>query len=257
MATIQLSISASPVVTSAGLRLQLTVRNGGDAPARNVMPIVAFRGSETLGTFEPLVEAGRTVSQTIAIPLESPAAIRGTWPLYCHIAYADGNNHPFEALHVMTIGFGSPVTAKSPITVDVGGARFSTSGQASVQLHSTISAESSVSFIVPTGVAVAPDHASVFLEPGTRTMAPLVTNAGATASSRLPLFAVVEFDAGGEHATAIGSGVLEIAPGSGPPSAWVMPSVLIALTAVWFAVAVIRRRRTTSPGPAAPSAPPR
>jgi hypothetical protein len=250
MATIQLSISASPVVTSGGLRIQLTIRNEGDAPARNVVPIVVFRGRDTLGAFEPLVDAGRTITQTIAIPLESPGAIRGTWPLYCRIAYADGNNHPFEALHVMTVGFGPTVAAKSPVTVDVDGARFSTSGPATVHLRSTISTESSVSFIVPTGVAVVPDHASVFLEPGTRTMAPLVTNAGATASSRLPMFAVVEFDAAGEHATAIGSAILEIAPDHGPRAVgWVMPAVLVALIAVWLVVATVRRRRTTSPPP--------
>ena len=243
MATITLTISARPVVTNAGLSVELTIRNSGDAPARNVTPIIVFRGDQTLGTFEPLVEAGRSLTQTVVVPLGSPGATSGTWPLYCRIAYADGNNHPFEALHVTTVSFGSPRTADPPVRVDVSGASFSTSGQATARLHSTVSTEASVTFVVPIGVSVYPDHASVFLGPGTRDVAAVVTNAGATASSRLPMFAVAEFQAGGQHATAIGGGTLEITPPREQLAPWVLPAVLAALIVLWLGVLAFQRLR--------------
>ncbi len=243
MATIALTISATPVVTRAGLSVELTIRNSGDASARNVTPIVVFRGDQTLGTFEPLVEAGRSLTQSIEVPLGSPGAIPGTWPLYFRIAYADGNNHPFEALHVTTVSFGSPRAAAPAVTVDVSGAAFSTSGQATARLHSTISTEASVTFVVPIGASVFPDHASVFLEPGTRDVAAVVTNAGATASSRLPMFAVAEFETGGQHATAIGGGMLDITPPPEPLASWVLPAVLAALIVLWLGVLVRQRLR--------------
>jgi hypothetical protein len=245
MATIQLTITATPVVTASGVRVQLELRNAGDAAARNVMPILAFRGNETLGTFEPLLDAGGRTSQTIVIPVESTAAVRGTWPLYFRVAYADANNHPFEAMHVMAVDFGSSATARPAVTVDVTGARFSVSGQANARVQSSVSTEASVSFAVPAGVAASPEHASVFLEPGTRTVAAVVTNAGATAPSRLPIFAVVEFNAGSEHTTAIGAGAIEIT-GDAPFPTWVLPAAMAGLIVVWLVLVGVRRRAPRS-----------
>jgi hypothetical protein len=241
MATIALTVTAVPTVTSTGVRVQLEVRNSGDTAARNVMPILAFRGNETLGTFEPSLDPGRASMQTIVIPLESADRERGTWPIFCRVAYADANNHAFEAVHVMTVGFSAADTKAVPVSADVTGARFAVSGQAHVRLRSTIRTDASLTFVVPTGVAVTPDHASVFLEPGTRTVAAVVTNAGATPSSRLPLFAVTEFNVGGEHGTVIGAGMLDIAADEQLPP-WILPAVTAALIVVWVVVVVFRRR---------------
>jgi len=248
-ATIQLTITATPVVAADGVHLRLEIRNTGDTAARNVQPIVVFRGNDTLGTFVVTLEPKQSLTQTVVLPLGDATVIHGTWPFFVRVAYGDGNNHPFEALHVAGIRFDStqPVSQTvAAVSMTLIGARISTTGEVTTRIQSTISGNASVSVIVPAGLAVTPEQASVFLTPGSKTLTTFVTNAGATVSSRLPVFAVTEYESNGEHATAISSAIVEIAPEGERYQEWILPTVIGGLVVVWVAFVFVRQRRRPS-----------
>ena len=240
--TIALSILSQSHVSGGALRVQLDIRNNGDAPARNLMPILVFRGTESLGTFAPSLAPQSTLLQTVSFPLPEGPGPRGVWPVYVRLSYADGNNHPFEALHVMTVSFDATAQERPAVDVALSSGRVWTTGEITADLRSTISTNASLSFIVPAGLAVTPDHASVFLTPGSRQMVAFVTNAGATEASRLPVFAVAEYQSGDEHRTSIATGMVEIAAERESRSAWILPVALIALLATWVIIALVGKR---------------
>jgi hypothetical protein len=55
------------------------------------------------------------------------------------------------------------------------------------------------------------------------------------------MFAVTEFNVGGEHATVIGTGMLDITAEERLPT-WVFPAATSALIVVWLIVVAFRRR---------------
>lgn len=244
--TIQLTILAQHTVSAGGLRVHLDVRNNGDAAARNVMPIATFRGEESLGTFTPALNPQSSLLQTITIPLSNAAAMRGTWPLFIRLPYADSNNHPFEALHIVSIPFGeaAPADGAAPVSVDLSGAAITTTGEISARLQSTIDGNASLTFIVPAGIAVTPENATLFLNPGTRRINAFVTNAGATESSQLPVFAVLEYESAGRHTTAIANAVVEIAPERDLGVRNILLIAFAALMILWAFLAFVRPRLT-------------
>ena len=241
--TIALTILGQHHVSNGQLRVQLDIRNNGDAPARNLMPILAFRGTESLGTFAPSLAPQSTLLQTVAFPLPEGSGPRGVWPVYVRLSYADANNHPFEALHVMTVSFNAAAEERAGVEVALSAGRVTTTGQVTTDLTSTIRASTSLSFLVPAGLAVTPEQASVFLEPGSRRVVAFVTNAGATEASRLPVFAVAEYQAGGEHRTVVATGVVEIVPERDNRATWIIPAALVALLATWAIIALVVKRR--------------
>jgi hypothetical protein len=236
--TIALTILGQHHVSGGQLRVQLDIRNNGDAPARNLMPILAFRGTESLGTFAPSLAPQSTLLQTVAFPLPEGPGPRGVWPVYVRLSYADGNNHPFEALHVMRVGFGAAPEERPAVEVALAASRVSTTGEIAADLRSTISTATSLSFIVPAGLAVTPEQANVFLEPGSRRVVAFVTNAGATQASRLPVFAVVEYDTGGAHRTSLSTAVVEIAAAEAPQPVPSMFPRIVFLSVIALALAL-------------------
>jgi hypothetical protein len=250
--TIQLVILSQSYLSADGLEVRLDVRNNGDTAARNVLPIAAFRGTETLGAFVADLAPAASLLQTISIPLTDPARLRGVWPLFIRVSYVDGNNHAFEALHAVTVAF-RPEGAReeaappTPVTVTLSADAVSTTGQLSATLTSTLSGNATVSFVVPEGLAVTPEQANVFLEPGTRRLSAIMTNAGATESSRLPAFAVLEYEIDGLHATTIASSVVDIVAPRETGARWTLAAVLTALFGAWILLAIRSRRRRSHP----------
>jgi hypothetical protein len=212
-ATISLTILAQPYVTSSGLDVHLDIRNNGDARALNVLPFAALRGEDAPGTLVPALEPDRSTLQTIRIPLSAPEKMRGVWPLIIQISYNDANHHPFEALHVVRVPFG-PDQAADVVRLELEGATIETSGELAADIAAPAGTSVALTFIVPTGLAVAPQQAVVALTGSSRRMTGLLTNAGATAGSVLPVFAVAEYDIGDRHATAIAAATVTIEEGA-------------------------------------------
>jgi hypothetical protein len=71
-----------------------------------------------------------------------------------------------------------------------------------------------------------------------------MTNAGATESSRLPAFAILEYDSGGLHATTIASGVVDIVAPGQTRSQWTLGAALAVLLGAWIFLAARSRRRS-------------
>ena len=254
--TIQLTILAQPTVSETRLSVHLDVRNTGDTAAGNVMPILVFRGQETLGTLVQTLEPRASNLQTIGIPLEAASRIQGVWPLYVRLSYSDANNHPFEALHVSAVPFGT--LAPQGVTLRLSGTRLTTTGEITAETTGPEGTPVSLSFVVPAGVAVTPEQATLALTGRSHRTTAFVTNAGATAPSTLPVFAVAEYNAGELHGTAIATAMVEIAgqqpdrdtPAGGSRALAAGGAVLVVLAGI---AAMLARRRSTNPlahGPA-------
>jgi hypothetical protein len=98
-------------------------------------------------------------------------------------------------------------------------------------------------FAVPAGLVVTP---RVFmLEPGTVPVVPLVVmNAGATATSRLPLVAIAEYDTPDGHVTSTAVAIVEIGPPPSHARTLVLAGLVGLFVVTWAAMLVaIRRRR--------------
>jgi hypothetical protein len=247
-ATIQLTILAQTFLAPGGLRVHLDVRNNGDARARNVVPIVIFRGDEVIGTLVPGLEPKHSLLQTLTIPLSKADALRGAWPLYVRVSYGDLNNHPFEAVHVVSIPFGSDAPPDA-VDLQLSGARIVTTGELPAKVRGPSGTSVALTFVVPVGLAVTPDQTVVALAGKTRRVTAFVTNAGATDASALPAFAVAEYDRDGRHGTAVATATVRIASEDDPPiELRTLVIAAIAVTAIAAALTpFVRRWRNALP----------
>jgi hypothetical protein len=240
-ATIQLTILAQPYVGRHGLDVHLDIRNNGDAAAHNLLPFVALRGEDAPGTLVPVLEPRRSLLQTIRIPLTAPEKMRGVWPLFVRLSYGDANNHPFEAVHVVGVPFGPE--APAPLPLRLAGTRLETTGELNADIEAPAGTSAALTFVVPAGLAVAPEQTVVTLTGARRRVTALLTNAGATAASVLPAFVVAEYDVGDRHGTSIATAMVEIASAEEPAPPRPAGARIAALALLFAALGLAARWR--------------
>ena len=251
-----ISISISPAIElrDSLIAAHVEVKNSGDEAAHTVSPVLRFRGKELRGPARERLEPNQSMTADLSLPAADLTP--GRWPYGVAVDYTDGNQYPFQALHMASVTLGNPPPAKLSVA-EVRGEPLATSGSLRVRLKNLAGTprQTSVHVVVPEGVEVTQPEQSLSLaawEEGSLSV-PLV-NRTALAGSRYPVFITAEYDDDGVHQAVIGQGMLEITN----PRSFFQSNRQLFLIAAVLAVAVwagavglmqlkYRRRRAIPP----------
>ena len=243
--TIQMSVATRVIPGPSSVRVEIDVMNGGDEPARQVVPSVEFQARVVTGeAFEALAPAvPRTIS--IDVPLDGASRPMGRWPVLVRVAYVDSLGRPFEAIHVDTAVFdvSAPSSDLRIILPDV-----STESTADIAVRldrGSVTEPVRLAFGTASGVTVTP-QAVVHQPDSASSVRATISNIAMPEGSQLPLIAIAEYDTQAGHQTVTAVSTITIGP-SDSRSRLVVIAVLLAVTIVAWgviaALAVVRRRR--------------
>jgi hypothetical protein len=251
---ITISITTTTEVRDGTLHARVKVTNSGDEAAHSVVPVLRFREWEARGTVRPAVGPGESMEQQLSV--EAGTLGEGRWPYSLAIDYADGNQYPFQALHVGLLTVGSPLPAKV-VVPEVKAGALDSSGSVQVRVKNLTGAErkASLTMIVPDGIEAPRPTEEVGLGAyEEKTLSLPLLNRTALAGSRYPVFVAVQYDDGTAHHAALSQGLVEILARQSffqrtRSLLWVGAGVLIA---AWLAVvlrgALVRRPGRAQPG---------
>jgi hypothetical protein len=169
------------------------------------------------------------------------APAQGTWPVFIRVSYSDAGQHPFEALHVGRVAF-DPEPPDLPVAIRMSDSRLTTTGTAVAEISGPSGTRVAVTFAVPLGLAIVPENAVLTLDGTPRTLIAVMTNAGSTDGSQLPVFAVAEFEQNGRHATVIAASLVTVEAARAARPVWPLVSVLLLLALVLGAFFTMSRR---------------
>jgi hypothetical protein len=241
--TIRLVVSTTTALLPEGLRTDVQVTNDGDEPAFDLVPHVEFFGARGTGRTQAALLAGATVTMTLDTPAAPDPQMPGAWPVVVRIAYRDGGQRPWEALHVTVARRG--VDERPPdVQVRVDGGRVTSTGTLKAWLERARAVPPlRATFLAPAGLVLEPAQLSV--APDVQGPIDIHLRSAVAAGAALPVFAIVEYDDPGRHVTAIGSTTVEVVDNSRlTATRWALP-LLVACVAAWIAVALRARRPRT------------
>lgn len=250
---ITISISTTTEVRDGALVALIKVTNSGDEPAHSVLPTLRFRGHEARGTVRAAVGPNQSTEQTLSIKAGELGT--GRWPFNVAIDYADGNQYPFQALHVGLITVGNPAPARMVVS-EVKAAPLDSSGSVQIRVKNLTAAErkATVTVLVPDGIEVTRPSEEMGLGGWEEKSISLpLSNRTALAGSRYPVFVALQYDDSETHQAVLSQGLVEILASQSffqrsRSLLWVGAAVLIA---VWLAFvvrgALVRRPRRAQP----------
>lgn len=210
--TISISISPGTIYQPQDGRLvaDVQVANSGDEAAHNVSALLRFGDKEVRGQPTATLPPGGSMKSDLALDVGQLGT--GHYPFQVAVDYADSNQYPFQALHVGLLTVGSPTPAKIAVR-DLKADPFASRGTLRLVVKNLSSAkrETTVRIAAPDGIEVTEPAHTVALEPWAESpvAVPLV-NRSALAGSRLPVFAMVEYEDEGVHHAVVGQGMVGI-----------------------------------------------
>jgi len=239
-AMIQMSIATRVVVEPSGLRVELDLRNQGDEPALEVVPSVEFQGRIVAGASLAALDPASPRTVVIEVPFAGPTQPRGRWPVLVRVSYTDSAGRPFDAIHVDVARFGDDI-APSSVRLAVPDARVDTEVTIRVRLaRRDVSEPIRLAFATPAGVAITPRV--ITHDPGTPAEVPVsIAAMGATATSRLPLVTIAEYETSEGHQTITAVSMIDIGPSADGARIQVI-AILLGTALVGWGAIVIRTR---------------
>jgi CARDB len=209
--TISITLAPTAQLTDDTITVKANVANRGDEAAQSVVPTLYFGDAKVRGKGVPALPPGGTMEEELSLPAKVGA---GRWPYRLTIDYTDANQYPFQAAHTLVVTKDSPPPPKVTIP-SIGGMTIAGSGTLEVKLKNMSADERKVTLTVqvPEGLEVTTPRQDITLDGWEEEVVSVpVENRTALAGSRLPVFAVVEYDEDGAHQTVIGQDVSEIVP---------------------------------------------
>ncbi len=251
-----ISISIAPTVELRDGTLAATVQvsNSGDEAAHAVAPLLHFRDQEVRGTAREVLAPKESMRAELTLPAADLGV--GRWPYRLAVDYADGNQYPFQALHLGMVAQGNVPPAKVGV-LDLATEPLAGSGSVRMRVKnlSATARDVSLTIVLPEGVEVTDPIRHVALGPWEETkISSSLVNRTALAGSRYPIFVTAEYADEGVHEVALGNAILEV---TNPRSffqaqrslLWIVAAVLVAgwLGFLGWQIANGRLRRATPP----------
>jgi hypothetical protein len=241
--TIHLALVTSGEVRDGRSVIRLELRNGGDEAARELLPVLHFRGETTPADPVPELAPGEAMAVEFSL---APAALpAGRWPYRITVAYSDASQYPLLAVSAGTLVVGSP----PPLSVAIRGVeetRLATLGSLSVQVEN-LSAEPRrirLEVHLPESVELIRPVSALELEGrDERSLRADLLNRTGRVGTRYAIFVSAEYDAAGFRQSVVVPATLEIV--AERPllerhgrTLWVAAGLLVLL---WVAIAVWHR----------------
>lgn len=240
--TISITISQGVAVSADKLMVNLKVGNSGNEAALSVTPSFHFGDQVVRGKGKESLEPQTSFEETLTLPVGSLG--EGRWPYRIAVDYTDQNQYPFQALQTQALIVGSPPPAKVVVPAIKSG---DIAGSGTVTLTvKNLTADprtARVSVFVPEGLEATDPVREVKLDGWKQQDLEVpITNRTALAGSTYPVFAVVEYDDGAVHETAVAPGTVSVIEAQSFFSRntrflWIGAGVLIVL---WLAIVVMR-----------------
>lgn len=211
-ASIALELTTSAAIEQEALNVELTVANGGDEPALSLVPAIAFDGGVQRGESHARLGPGESLRRELSLPFASAGAGAGRWPVVVTIDYTDANGYLLQALQVFAVQAGQAAPGGLLVSA-VEASHLAARGRLAVTVRNMTGAAQTADLAISLPRGIEPDRARVPVSLDGWAEERVVigmTNRSALPGSRLPTFAVLEWEAGGQHHAAIGSAVVEV-----------------------------------------------
>jgi hypothetical protein len=221
------------------------MRNRGDEPAFGVTPVVTFRGEDRAAGDTAVLKPSEAHIESVTVPVstgDGSAEIRGSWPLVVRVAYTDATSNAFETLHVTTVRFGA--AQPRGLTLELTGGRIERSGPISVRIASQTTTDVNLSLVAAAGLSITPADTVVSAKAQQAQDVTATVTARGVAASRLPVFAIAEYNGPEGHETVVAPAIVEIEPHKVDSSSKTRAIALIAaIVVVAAAIALVSNRR--------------
>lgn len=242
-----ISISMTPVaeVREGQLTVRLTVSNLGDDVAQSVTPTLRCGEREARAAGAQTLGPQQSFEETLGVPASDLGP--GRWPCRVTVDYTDANHYPFQALHVMLVTVGNPPPAKVLVS-EMTGARVSSQGTLEIKLKNLAgeTRTAALHLVVPQGLEVVGSPQAITLDGWEgKSIALSLINRTALAGSRLPAFAMLEYDDAGGHQAVVAHAPIEVVPAQSVFSEHrgALALAAVALVVGWAGLVLARRAR--------------
>ena len=234
------------------VRASVHITNQGDEPAYSVQVEARLNETTVVTRVDQRVGAGE--SRDAAFELGEPPKPDGVYPVILKVYYSDANGYPFSALSVIpfTVGTSAPPPV---VTAGMVPATITSEGTVSLvlQVVGRDNADVRTRLLLPSEIQCDDREQNLLLFPEQSKVVDFrLRNTSARPGSRYPVYAVTEYERGGQHQTLICSSLISIESPPGPllSRRWVWLAAAGALAVVFVLAQFIGRGRGAEPPPA-------
>lgn len=206
---ISLNTALGSNIEGNALKVTVSSVNKGDKSAFNVQ--AEFRVGDKVVLAEKMAELPVNASYQTRTTLPVPITKPGTYPLILVMHYTDANQYPFSALTAQTFVFRKE--AVSPVFGRVNSTSFFKEGRLGFKLKNLGDREiaASTGLVAPRELTVKEEKIKLKIGPRSERSAGFtVNNFSALSGSTYQVFAVTEFEDGGQHYTSVAPGTIRV-----------------------------------------------
>jgi len=241
-ATITINLNAE-THKEENVALTVAAENSGDEAARDVEPEVIYQGKLTRGDALAALERGARHEWKFDLPLPPGP---GTFPMTIRMHYADANGYPLSALLVHLVRTPGPAGPVRP-TLSAGAmARFA-NARLLLENPGPQPVAGRVAVVLPSEFRTEPESMPAQVPPQGRVEVPFVVqNGSALTGSVYPVYAIFEYDLGGNHQTVVSDTsikVVAIEPSQRRPMLIGVAALAAVIVVFGFALRRAGRRR--------------
>jgi len=225
-------------------RLEVTVRNEGSSPAKDVRVLVDFLGQDVLGRLEAELPAGGVYQEDFEFD-PSRAELPGLHPAVATVSYADLENNRFSALVARPLPVGDAVRGDIHLEVSPLRLRGRTAVPVVVTNRSPRLKQVELELRVSPDIRVLESVRSFDLGPwGREQFSFTLENHSAREGSIYPVYAVAQYREGGRLYTWMAAAPVTVGSPAASPKLFLWPGLIAAiLLALVLALAFRSRRR--------------
>jgi len=202
------TISMEVTCAVAETNLVVSVVNGGDEPAQNVVTEVSFLGDLHHAPSRETLDPGEALEVSFAL---EDRDLTGTYPAVVTVFFEDLNAYPFSSVTVHPAAFGKAHVPRIFGTLEGGRLRRKRNLTLSVRSQSTHEIAVDCRVVVAREMlAEQPEQAILLPADGVRKLEIRLENFSVLPGSTYPVYVLLEYDEAGEHFCAIASSSVDI-----------------------------------------------